>query len=224
MMKKKVFPILIIFSLYACGSQLITQEEKEGLISELEYIRRIDQNYASIPSNDFINKYGSKKMAWEAFERKRDSVGLENQKKIKRLFKKYGYLGYDKVGKEASDNFWISIQHADNDVKFQKRILDEMKKEVEKNNVSRSSYALLEDRVNKNLGKKQRFGTQVTYNKVGQAIPEYGVVDSINIDKLRKEFDLPLYKVYLNQMTESHYKMNEKSFLEKGIHSPNLYQ
>jgi len=38
---------------------------------------------------------------------KRDSVALYNQKKIKTLYSKYGYLGYDKIGKNIQKNFGL---------------------------------------------------------------------------------------------------------------------
>ncbi|MFT5847990.1 MAG: hypothetical protein ACJARX_002170 [Psychroserpens sp.] len=64
---------------------------------------------------------------WEIFEGKRDSIGLINQEKIKQLYTTYGYLGHKEVGEEASSNFWISIQHADNDVAFHQEMLRALK-------------------------------------------------------------------------------------------------
>ncbi|NML70138.1 hypothetical protein HHL23_10055 [Chryseobacterium sp. RP-3-3] len=223
MMKKNIFFLSMSICLLSCNAQSISKKDRDRVIKELEYIKKVDQEYAGIPPQMFKNKYGEKN-AWKIFLAKRDSISLDNQERIKKMFSKYGYLGFDKVGEEASNNFWISIQHADNDIEFQKQMLDEMRKEVVKNNVRRSDYALLEDRVNKNLGKKQRFGSQLDYNNLEQAVPKNGLVDSINIDKLRKEFDLEPYKDYLNRMTQNHYRMNEKLFLEKGIKFPKLYK
>src|SRR5690606_15057756 len=129
--------LLLIFNslvLISCKTYSISQTEKEQLISELSYIAKIDQEYAGIPPQEWKDKYGYEK-AWEIFQQKRDSVFLNNQFKIKSMYKRFGYLGFDKVGVKASNDFWIIVQHADNDVKFQKRILKSMKKEVPKNNV-----------------------------------------------------------------------------------------
>jgi len=197
--------------------------KKKEIISELNAIKTIDQQYARGLPNKLIEKFGPKK-AWEVFEIKKDSVYLINQAKIKRLFKKYGYLGYKKIGKEASNDFWISIQHADNDVEFQQEMLIALKKEKSKNNAGKVEYAMLEDRVNVNPNKKQRFGTQVTYNEFGQAIPKNGLVDSINIEQLRKKYDLPTFREYYNRMTLNHFEMNKAFMLERGITKPTLYK
>ena len=93
-----------------------------------------------------------------------------------------------------------------------------------KDNAIKSEYAMLEDRVNVNLNKKQRFGSQVTYNKLGQAIPVNGLIDSINIENIRQEFELPPFKQYYNEMTQMHFEMNRDLFIKKGITEPKLYK
>nr|WP_315147783.1 DUF6624 domain-containing protein [uncultured Flavobacterium sp.] len=221
-MKKKL--ILLFLGFISCNStKVISNSEKESIISELNYIFNIDQKYAGGPFDYLFKKY-EKKEAWKIFEMMRDSVGLENQKKIKKIYSKYGYLGYDKIGKEYSRKFWITIQHADNDIKFQQEMLKELAKEIDKNNAEKSNYAMLEDRIAINLNQKQRFGSQVTYNKAGQAIPKNGLIDSLNVDNLRINYNLPPFKEYYNSLTTNHFEMNKDYFLKKGIKEPKLYQ
>lgn len=216
--------IILTFLLFGCTSnKSLTDIEKEKINTELDYIGKIDQKYAGIPFDDLIKKYGNEK-AWKIFEEKRDSVGLDNQQRIKKLYLKYGYLGFKEVGKENSVKFWLPIQHADKDVKFQKKMLKELWKQIRINNANRSDYALLEDRVAINTNQKQRFGSQVTYNEVGQAIPKNGLLDSVNIDKLRAEYGLPSFKDYYNWMTTNHFEMNKEILLKKGITEPKLYK
>jgi len=222
-MKKINFIFALPFLIFSCQQKPISESEKKLIITELNAIKHIDQQYAGIPPKVFTKKYGYEK-AWEIFENQRDSIGLLNQEKIKRLYKKYGYLGYREIGEKASQDFWISIQHADNDVKFQQQMLKELKKEISVNNASKVEYAMLEDRVNVNLNKKQRFGTQVTFNKFGQAIPKNGLIDSINIEQLRKEYELTTFREYYNRMTTRHFEMNKDFFLERGIKEPKLYK
>jgi hypothetical protein len=207
----------------SCKRDLITESEKKEIIAELNEIKTIDQKYAGIPPKKLTEKYGRDE-AWEIFESQRDSVGLINQEKIKKLYKIYGYLGYKEIGEKASQDFWISIQHADNDVEFQQQMLMELKKEISTNNASKVEYAMLEDRVNVNLRKKQRFGTQVTYNEFGQAIPKNGLIDSINIEQIRKEYELPTFREYYNRMTTNHFEMNKENMVERGITEPKLYE
>ncbi len=215
--------LFLIFLTYCNSIKNITENERKKIISELDYIEKIDQKYAGIPSDELIKKYGHQE-AWTMFKQKRDSVGVDNQNRIKALYKKYGYLGIKEVGEENSEKFWLPIQHADNDVELQKIILIELKKQIERNNAPKNNYAMLEDRVAINTNQKQRFGSQVTYNENGQAIPKNGLIDSLNIEKLRAEFNLEPFKDYYNGMTLRFFEMNKKFLMEKGITKPKLYE
>jgi hypothetical protein len=141
------------------------------------------------------------------------------------MFKKYGFLGFDKVGKEGSNNFWLIIQHCDKYPEFQREVLKAMDKDVKKGNASPGNYAYLYDRVKVNAGEKQLFGTQVVYEvaTTGRAIPKNGLIDSANVDKIRKEYEMGTLKEYLNLMTTQHYEMNKEYYQGKGINKPNLY-
>ncbi|WP_405207484.1 DUF6624 domain-containing protein [Aquimarina sp. LLG6339-5] len=223
-MRKIILLLIISILLTNCTQdKSISEKDKKQIISELNVIDILDQKYAGIPSTALREKHGYEK-AWEIFERQRDSVGIINQQKIKELFNKYGYLGERKVGQEASIGFWLPIQHADNDIPFQQEMLRAMEKEIKNGSNDKYHYAMLEDRIHVNLNKPQRFGTQLTYNKNGQAIPKNGLADSTNIDTLRKEYSLPNLKKYYNEMTKAHFEMNKQMFLEKGITKPQLYQ
>lgn len=220
---KKII-LLLTTILISCSSiKNLTPLEKEKTIAELNYIFNIDQKYSGTPPDALLKKY-SRTQAGQIFQMKRDSVSLDNQKKIKKLYLKHGYLGFDKVGKEYSKKFWITIQHADNDIKFQQEMLKALGKEIEKNNAEKSNYAMLEDRIAINLKQKQRFGSQLTYNKEGQAIPKYGLIDSINIDNLRMEYNLAPFKEYYNEMTIMHFEMNKDYFIKQGIKEAKLYK
>ncbi|GEJ45866.1 DUF6624 domain-containing protein [Chryseobacterium sp. ON_d1] len=221
-MKKYLIIIFLSFIALGCRSSQISDADKKTILDELNYIYTIDQKYAGLPFPELKEKYGEKKV-WDVFLKMRDSVGLENQNRIKRLYEKYGYLGYDKIG-EKETQFWISIQHADNDVLFQQEMLKVLKKEIRKKNADRSHYAMLEDRIAVNQKKKQRFGSQVTYNKIGQAIPKYGLVDSARVDKWRARYHLPSFKKYYNDMTVMHFEMNKDRLSKAGIHEPVLYK
>ena len=223
-MRKIVLLSLIYICFLSCEKHKpLTEKAKDEVISKLRDIRDLDQEYTGIPSPELRKTYGIEK-AWKIFKEKRDSVSILNLKRIKNLFDSYGYLGEKKIGKDAATNFWLPIQHADNDVPFQQKMLDAMAKEIENGSNDKYHYAMLEDRVNVNLNKRQRFGSQLTYNKLGQAIPKIGLVDSVHVDSLRKAYKLPPFKTYYNQMTIMHFEMNKSVFVERGINEPKLYE
>lgn len=223
-MKKLILSILVLLTFICCENErIITEQENEKILVELNQIRIIDQKFAGIPPTALKEKYGNQK-AWEIFKRQRDSVAIDNQNRIKKLYKVYGYLGERKVGEEAATSFWLPIQHADNDVPFQQEMLNAMGKEIKKGSADKYHYAMLEDRINVNLNKPQRFGSQVTYNDKGQAIPKIGLLDASRVDSLREAYTLPTFKDYYNRMTEMHFEMNKEMLIKKGITEPILYK
>lgn len=223
-MKKIVFLSVFYLVLTSCSTdEKLSEEEKETVIAALNEIKILDQEFAGIPPAAMFEQHGQEK-AWEIFEGKRDSVGAINQKKIKNLYKQYGYLGERKIGKNAATDFWVTIQHADNDVRFQQQMLAALAKEIEKGSEDKLHYAMLEDRINSNLGKPQRFGSQVVYNDVAQAIPKNGFADAAVVDSLRAEYGLEPFHEYANQMTTRHFEMNKAYLAEQGITEPQLYE
>jgi hypothetical protein len=216
---------MLVLLLFSCIEQQaqISKAEKQQIITTLQEISELDQQYAGIPSEALREKYGNQK-AWEIFYAQRDSIGLINQQKIKALYEAYGYLGAQKVGEDAATDFWLPIQHADNDIAFQQKMLEAMRQEIEMDSTDKYHYAMLEDRINVTLNQPQRFGSQLTYNELGQAIPKIGLTDSTIVDSLRAAYTLPSIKEYYNSMTSMHFEMNKAMFLEKGITEPHLYE
>lgn len=137
---------------------------------------------------------------WSMF---RDSVHTGVKIKIEKLFNKYGFLGYDKVGKEGSNNFWLLVQHSDNYPTFQKKVLKAMNREIQKGNANPSDFAYLYDRVQVKAGKKQKFGTQLSYDSTGNPFPTIGLIDSVNVDTFRKAYGLEPLKEYYDFIIQS---------------------
>jgi len=205
--------------IFAGCARKFTESQRLQLNKELSEMVQVDQIAANIPQGKY------KDYSREQWNRFTDSVFTSDKIRVEAMFKKYGFPGFDKVGKEGSGHFWLLVQHCDKFPAFQKKVLKAMDKEVKKGNANPNNYAYLYDRVKVNAGEKQLFGTQVTYETetTGRAIPKIGLADSANVDKLRKEYTLEPLKDYLNTMTTLHYEMNKKHYETKGITKPNLY-
>lgn len=217
-MQKMILFLLISEILFSCAPKL-TASKKVQLEKKLKDMVAVDQIAANIPKGEY-KEYS--KDQWHKFQ---DSVFTADKMNVEAMFNKYGFLGFDKVGKEGSQHFWLIVQHCDKYPEFQKKVLKTMDKEVKKQNANPQNYAYLYDRVKVNAGEKQLFGTQVTYEveTTGKAIPKIGLIDSAKVDKLRKEYDLGPLKDYLNTMTTLHYEMNKEHYQKMGISKPNLY-
>jgi hypothetical protein len=124
---------------------------------------------------------------------------------LKKLFKEYGFLGIEEVGKQGSSNFWLMMQHCDKDPKFQEEVLSEMKKHIERKNANPSNYAYLIDRVKVNTGKPQVYGTQMKLNQDGSSYEPKPVIEPENLNKRREEVGLSTIEEYIGVMN-SHYK------------------
>ena len=221
---KKLSLLFVVGLLFLTCAQAIGQSSKynkiefnQGLADELKTMAEDDQVAAYIPQGKFKDWSTEK---WNNFK---DSVFTTHKKRLEEIFEKFGYPGYDLVGKMGSQHFWLMVQHCDSDPAFQRRVLEKLKIEVDKKNADGSNYGLLTDRVKINSGEKQIYGTQVTYNSLGQAYPK-NLADSASVNKRRAEVGLEPIEEYLNLMTQMHFEMNKGYLKSKGITKPMLYK
>ena len=176
----------------------------------------IDQKAASIPAGKL------KELSKAQWQRYKDSVFTTHGHLLAAIFARYGYPGYDLVGEKGSNNFWLMVQHCDQDVAFQQRVLTAMQVQVQRHNADPKNFAYLTDRVAINTGHKQIYGTQLTYNTDScQAIPK-PLEDSLRVDERRKAIGLEPIETYLNMLSQLHFQMNQAVYEKKGIHGPKL--
>ena len=87
-------------------------------------------------------------------------VDQKNLTRMKQIVSDFGWPTISLVGKKASHMAWLLVQHADEDLKFQKHCLNLMKEAIKKKEVMLPDIAYLTDRVLVNQGKLQIYGTQ----------------------------------------------------------------
>jgi hypothetical protein len=221
----KICGILFIgLSILGCKEKEIKKQSvvdkiefNASLADELKRMEKVDQIAAYIPQGEYAKL---SKKEWNSFK---DSVYTTHQKRSEEIFNEFGFLGYDLVGKEGSDNFWVIIQHSDHDPEFQEKVLEKMKVQVDRGNATAEYYGYLVDRVNINTGKEQVYGTQFDYNEFGQAFPK-NISDTTGINARRISLGLTPMIDRMNEMTLFHFQINEEHFSEKGIAEPNLYK
>jgi len=126
------------------------------------------------------------------------SIDKRNTKGMKQIVKNYGWPTIKLVGKRASKNAWLLVQHADHDKPFQKRVL-KILNEIMTNSpdsIDKSGIAYLTDRILVAEGKKQEFGTQFCINQKDQLIPR-PIRDRKNVNKRREQYNLDPIEQYL---------------------------
>ncbi|MEM8680441.1 MAG: DUF6624 domain-containing protein [Planctomycetota bacterium] len=145
-----------------------------------------------------------------------------NTKRVQAIFDEHGFQGKAEVGDEGAGDFWLLVQHADHVPEFQRAVLKRMKLAVEQQNADPQHYAYLWDRVCKNAGKPQRFGTQVGYTSQGQAVP-LQLESPQQVNARRSAIGLEPIEDYLNDMTAGHFEMNRALLEAQGVEGPAVY-
>lgn len=120
----------------------------------------------------------------------------QNLQQAKLLLSKYGWPKQSAIGKDGANNFWLVVQHADNDVIFQQDALEEMRKLMPTGEVNPEHYAFLLDRVQCNLNYKQTYGTQVVWTSNGEASGFRPILQEDLVDQRRKKLGLLPLRIY----------------------------
>lgn len=189
----------------------------QELANELKNMAKLDQIAAYIPQGEH------KKLSPEEWADFKLATFEKNRQRLEQLFKQIGFIGYDRAGKEGSDNFWLMVQHCDHAPEFQQRVLEEMKKEVANGNATANKYAMLVDRVQVNLGNQQVYGTQVSYDLDSCQAYSKNLANPEQVNRLREQVGLEPLEVYLNDMSKAHFTMNKERYIQLGIKGPTLY-
>ncbi len=116
-----------------------------------------------------------------------DSVNLIS---VTSIIDKYGWLSVNEVGSKANSTLWLVIQHADKDVMIQEKYLRIMREAVNNGKALKRELAYLEDRVLKNQGKNQIYGTQSYLNENTNKLELWPINDPMNLNKRREAMGL----------------------------------
>jgi len=89
-------------------------------------------------------------------------VDRANTARLKVLFERCGFPDPDRHGEEAQGDAWLMVQHADQDVPFQKRALVLIERmAAQRNEPLGKAYAYLSDRIAVAEKRPQPYGTQL---------------------------------------------------------------
>lgn len=87
-------------------------------------------------------------------------IDYENTTRMKQIIAQYGWPGIQNFGRLTDNNAFLLVQHADNDHKFQRQILDLLERSLKSNDTTPQHYAYLYDRAHCGQKLYQRYGTQ----------------------------------------------------------------
>tara|TARA_R110002072_G_scaffold42064_7_gene117695 strand:+ start:17206 stop:17898 length:693 start_codon:yes stop_codon:yes gene_type:complete len=196
----------------------VTPARLSAIADELIELAADDQRYEQMVMNNEIPGDRDEFMAT-----KKRLMSVRGQR-CKAIFEEIGFPDYEMVGQEASDGFWVIVQHNDTDPVFQERVAKAMRGPVERGAADGSKLAYLTDRVLINTDRPQMYGTQLTYiHEQARAIPkELG--DPAGVDARRAAVGLEPLSVYMNGSSELFFMMNEAPLREMGVTEPFVYE
>lgn len=131
-------------------------------------------------------------------------VDANNRKRLKEIIEAHGFPTLQMVGREAMDGVFFIIQHADGDPEWQAAQLPRIEEAVKRGDLDGQRYAYLYDRIQRNSGKPQRYGTQFQKVDPVTGILELAEVeDPDNLDQRRREIGLMPIDTYKDFMLKS---------------------
>lgn len=119
-----------------------------------------------------------------------------NAVRVQQIINEFGWLGKSKIGSEANQTLFLTIQHVD-DLTVQEKYLPMLEQAVKDNNAEPWQFAFLTDRILMNQGKFQIYGTQVIISKNPKESYVVPLQDPYKVDTLRKQIGLEPLKEYL---------------------------
>lgn len=144
------------------------------------------------------------------------AMDRKHTSRMKEIMVDIGYPTFSQVGREASHAAWILIQHADHDPVFQKSCLALMESEGPAE-AGGQEIAYLTDRIRKNEGKPQLYGSQHIKDPEGSGkwVP-YPIEDPENVDARRARMGLPTQAENTAELNENHAYGTKASSLKKA--------
>lgn len=137
-------------------------------------------------------------------------VIADNARYLKELVREIGWIDVGRFGMKASGNAIVLAQHS-RDLSLLLAILPFVERDLKNAGEDALLFAILHDRLQIELGRKQRYGTQLSKDAEGNPLV-LPLEDLKNVEQLRKEIGLPPLAEYL--------KMAEQLYPGKTIRMP----
>ncbi|MGE5205153.1 MAG: DUF6624 domain-containing protein [Chlamydiota bacterium] len=119
---------------------------------------------------------------------------------LQAIFRKYGLPTYSLVGPQAADEFLIMIQHQP--AHFRAQVLPNLKAAVDAGQADAETYALVYDRAQRDMGRKQLYGTQFEC-KQGEKLHPAPTEDEAHVNQRRAQMGHMRVELYARLLAET---------------------
>ena len=117
------------------------------------------------------------------------AIDAANTERLKEIVSRIGWPSVSLVGKEASHQAWLLVQHADKDLAFQEECLRAMLA-LPEGEVSKHNIAYLTDRIRMNKKVPQLYGTQYLLDQETGLYAPLPIESPERVEDRRKEMGL----------------------------------
>ncbi len=124
------------------------------------------------------------------------TVDPDNTAWLTRLVQEIGWIDVERFGKEAAGAAFLIVQHS-GDLPLMIAALPMIERDVRQHGLSGENYALLFDRLQVNLGRRQRYGSQLGSDEQGRLVV-IALEDRDHVDALRKGLGMGPLKQYVD--------------------------
>ena len=131
----------------------------------------------------------------------------ENTDYIRRLLAEVGWIDVERLGYATSKAAFLLVQHSW-EPPLMLAVLPQLKRDVDAGRMDADTYALLFDRLQLALGRRQRFGSQVATDETG-ALVVLPVEDPLKVDAFRHDLGLISLKEYVHVFGASGIKFSQ---------------
>lgn len=114
-------------------------------------------------------------------------VDLRNVQALHQILDAGGVPTPDRVGRQAMNDLWLLVQHADTDVPLQERVLRALS--AEGSGVARGDIAMLTDRIRGHHGLPELYATG--FHRSGTQMVPNPIEDEAHVDERRAKMDMP---------------------------------
>ncbi len=133
-----------------------------------------------------------------------EQIDGKNTSRLKTIVAQYGWPGRSLVGEDGAHAAWLLVQHAAQDLMFQKDCLEKMKQSFKGGEVSARDLAYLVDRVAVAENKKQLYGTQFIFIGRCDDMKPQPIEDEQHVDERRKSVGLTTLAEYGKQIRRTY--------------------
>jgi predicted amidohydrolase len=119
-----------------------------------------------------------------------------NQARLQEILRKRGWPSLSAVGNDAAQGAWLIVQHADDDLPWQREVLAMMQAKLPRGEARKQDIAYLSDRIAVNEHRQQTYGTQGRCVAKAEWKP-FDMVDPEHVAERRAEMEMIPMENYL---------------------------